>query len=77
MSDYRRVPWPQGAPTNEQVAELLGITVGEVNTYRLEAAREGNLWRVYLAREILSSQRVPSPAERIPVNLILEVPAVD
>ena len=74
MSDDRWVPWPQGEPTNEQVAELLGITTEEVGTYRLETVRDGNVWRVYLAWEILSSIRVKGSSETIPASLVLELP---
>ncbi len=72
MSDDRWVPWP--APTNKELAELLGITEEEVGTYRLDTRREGDVWRISLAMEILSEKRARHSGERIPASLILEVP---
>lgn len=71
MTDDRWVPWP----TDADVAERLGITEEKVKTYRLETTKTGNIWRVAIAVDILSPLRERKEGERLPANLILEIPA--
>lgn len=61
-------------PTNAEVAELLNIPEAQVETYRLDTIRAGDIWRVSLARQILSPLRPRASSESLPANLILEIP---
>jgi len=61
-------------PTNAEVAELLNIPEAQVETYRLDTIRAGDIWRVSLARQILSPLRPRGSSESLPANLILEIP---
>lgn len=70
MSNDRRMQ----EPTNADVAELLKIPEAQVATYRLDTVNAGGVWRVSLAGQILSPLRVQAPGEKIPANLILEIP---
>lgn len=62
------------SPTNAEVAELLNIPEAQVETYRLDTIRAGDVWRVSLARQILSPLRLRGSSEHLPANLILEIP---
>lgn len=64
-------------PTNAEVAELLNIPEDQVNTYRLDTANADGIWRISLAIEILSPLRARSPGEKLPANLVLEIPITD
>ena len=61
-------------PTNAEVAKLLNIPEAQVETYRLDTIRAGDVWRVSLAGQILSPLRLRGSNEHLPANLILEMP---
>jgi len=64
----------ESPPTNAKVAELLNIPEAQVETYRLDTVRAGDIWRVSLAKQILSPLRLQGSSEHLPANLILEIP---
>lgn len=66
MGDDRWVPWP--APTNRELAERLGVTEGEIGSYRLDSVFERGAWRISFAIESPTALR-----EKLPADLILVV----